>query len=384
MSIRFSPATPERFQEVCALDQDVIRDMHSRGLKQWKWDVYPTRAQLEEDVTHGRLYRVEDEGRLIAAFALGDAMEPEYARITWEYGVRPATLHRFAMVSESLDLASQVLAFVKEEALRLGYDSLRLDTCVEDRPMLEVFSSAMTREAGRTFFENPGVTSVCFEAPLSGACPMLPLRMYPAYRHGDMTPWGGDALRAVYGRDIPDERTGEALEISAIPHLESRTVTGETLPQLLERDGARLSGDYAGQEFPLLLKLLAARDSLSVQVHPDDAYARQHEGGKLGKTEAWVILDCKPGAELVYGIRAGVTREDLRAACAAGGKAVEDCLRRLPVQPGDVVYIPAGMVHAIGEGILLLEIQQSSDVTYRFWDWGRLDANGNPRALHVE
>lgn len=102
---------------------------------------------------------------------------------------------------------------------------------------------------------------------------MLPLRMYPAYRHGDMTPWGGDALRTVYGRDIPDDRTGEALEISAIPQLESRTVTGETLPLLLERDGARLSGDYAGEAFPLLLKLLAARDSLSVQVHPDDAYA---------------------------------------------------------------------------------------------------------------
>ena len=147
MSIAFSPATPQRFQEICALYQDVIRDMHARGLKQWEWDVYPTRAQLEDDITHGRLYRVEDEGRLIAAFALGDAMEPEYARITWEYGVRPATLHRFAMACESLDLASRVLAFVKEEALRLGYDSLRLDTCVEDSAMLKVFSSAMTREA---------------------------------------------------------------------------------------------------------------------------------------------------------------------------------------------------------------------------------------------
>ena len=201
MSIAFSPATPQRFQEICALYQDVIRDMRARGLKQWEWDVYPTRAQLEDDIMHGRLYRVEDEGRLIAAFALGDAMEPEYARITWEYGVRPATLHRFAMACESLDLASRVLAFVKEEALRLGYDSLRLDTCVEDSAMLKVFSSAMTREAGRTFFENPGVTSVCFESPLSDACPMLPLRMYPAYRHGDMTPWGGDALRTVYGRE---------------------------------------------------------------------------------------------------------------------------------------------------------------------------------------
>ena len=381
MSIAFSPATPQRFQEICALYQDVIRDMHARGLKQWEWDVYPTRAQLEDDITHGRLYRVEDEGRLIAAFALGDAMEPEYARITWEYGVRPATLHRFAMACESLDLASRVLAFVKEEALRLGYDSLRLDTCVEDSAMLKVFSSAMTREAGRTFFENPGVTSVCFESPLSDACPMLPLRMYPAYRHGDMTPWGGDALRTVYGRDIPDDRTGEALEISAIPQLESRTVTGETLPLLLERDGARLSGDYAGEAFPLLLKLLAARDSLSVQVHPDDAYAREHEG-KLGKTEAWVILKAEEGASILYGLKEGVTLEALRAALEGGGD-VERLIRRVPVKPGDVYYMPSGMVHAIGGGILLYEIQQSSDVTYRLWDFDRVNAAGEKRPLHI-
>ena len=381
MSIAFSPATPQRFQEICALYQDVIRDMHARGLKQWEWDVYPTRAQLEDDITHGRLYRVEDEGRLIAVFALGDAMEPEYARITWEYGVRPATLHRFAMACESLDLASRVLAFVKEEALRLGYDSLRLDTCVEDSAMLKVFSSAMTREAGRTFFENPGVTSVCFESPLSDACPMLPLRMYPAYRHGDMTPWGGDALRTVYGRDIPDDRTGEALEISAIPQLESRTVTGETLPLLLERDGARLSGDYAGEAFPLLLKLLAARDSLSVQVHPDDAYAREHEG-KLGKTEAWVILKAEEGASILYGLKEGVTLEALRAALE-GGADVERLIRRVPVKPGDVYYMPSGMVHAIGGGILLYEIQQSSDVTYRLWDFDRVNAAGEKRPLHI-
>lgn len=213
---------------------------------------------------------------------------------------------------------------------------------------------------------------------------MHPIKMTPAYRYGEMTPWGGSALRDVFHKDIPDERTGESLEVSVLPGLESRAGDGRALTQILQEGGVDARGTDVGEEFPLLLKLISARERLSVQVHPDDAYARQHEGGKLGKTEAWVILDCKPGAELVYGIRAGVTREDLRAACAAGGKAVEDCLRRLPVQPGDVVYIPAGMVHAIGEDILLMEIQQSSDVTYRFWDWGRLDANGNPRALHVE
>ncbi len=213
---------------------------------------------------------------------------------------------------------------------------------------------------------------------------MHPIKMTPAFRFGAMTPWGGSALKDVFGKDIPDERTGESLEISVLPGLESRTPDGRTLSQVLLEGGEDARGSEVGEEFPLLLKLISARERLSVQVHPDDAYARANEGGKLGKTEAWVILDCKAGAQIVYGIREGVTKEQLASACAQGGKAVEDCLRYLPVQPGDVVYIPAGMVHAIGEDILILEIQQSSDVTYRFWDWGRLDKDGKARELHVQ
>lgn len=127
-------------------------------------------------------------------------------------------------------MPARVLAFVKEEALRLGYDSLRLDVCGEDEKMLALFASEMTREAGRITFEDPSAAYACFEAPLSAACPMLPIRMYPAYRYGDMTPWGGDGLRVAYRRDIPDERTGEALEISAIPQLESRTGWAKPCP----------------------------------------------------------------------------------------------------------------------------------------------------------
>lgn len=381
MSLHFSLAAPNRLQEICTLYQDVIRDMRARGLTQWEWDMYPTRGQLEADAVRGRLYCVEEDGQLIAAFALSEAAGPEYARIVWEYGVRPAALHRFAMTSESLELASRVLAFAKDEALRLGYDSLRLDTCAEDEPMLRVFSTGMTREAGRAYFESSSSANVYFEAPLSGACPMLPLRMIPAYRHGDMTPWGGDALQTVYGRAIPDGCTGEALEISAVSGLESRTPTGETLPQLLARDGARLAGDYAGAEFPLLLKLLAAKKPLSVQVHPDDAYAREHEN-KLGKTEAWVILRAEPGASILYGMKNGVTLDALRDALA-DGSGVEGLIRRVPVKPGDVYYLPSGMVHAIGSGILLYEIQQSSDVTYRLWDYNRTNAAGEKRPLHI-
>ena len=212
---------------------------------------------------------------------------------------------------------------------------------------------------------------------------MKPLKMTPAYRYGSMTPWGGSALRDVFHKEIPDDVTGESLEVSVLPGLESRAEDGRTLTEILREGGAAVRGTQVGEEFPLLLKFISARERLSVQVHPDDSYAREHEGGKLGKTEAWVILDCEPGAQLVYGIREGVTREALRAACEQGGQAVEDCLRFVDVKPGDVFYIPAGTVHAIGGGILILEIQQSSDVTYRFWDWGRVGKNGQPRSLHT-
>ena len=120
-----------------------------------------------------------------------------------------------------------------------------------------------------------------------------------------------------------------------------------------------------------------------MQVHPNDAYAHEHEHGKLGKTEAWLILQAEEGSELVYGIVPGTDVKTLRAACEAGA-AVQPLLRRVKVHPGDVCFIPAGCVHAIGAGIMLYEIQQSSDVTYRFYDWDRVDAKGNKRELHLD
>ena len=212
--------------------------------------------------------------------------------------------------------------------------------------------------------------------------PLAPILMYPSYRYGAMTPWGGDDLKTLYHKDIPDERTGECLEMSAIPGLESKDEEGRTLPELIRAYGERLTGPGFATPFPLLLKLLDARDTLSVQVHPDDAYAARVEN-KLGKTEAWHILAAAPGAELVYGVKAGVTKEELLAASRAG-KAVEGLLRRVQVKAGETYYIPAGMVHAIGAGIVLYEIQQSSDVTYRFYDWERTDQDGKKRELHID
>ena len=370
MSIQFSKVNASQFKDICKLYQDVIADMQKCGMKQWTWEVYPTAAQLEKDIADGSLYLVDEDGAPCGAFVLSGELSHEYSSMEWHYGVKPATLHRFAMLPGvfGTEMAARVLSFVKEEALRLGFDSLRVDVSCEDSKMLRCFAAEMTREVGRIHFENFDMDYVCFESPLSAACPMLPIRMYPAYRHGDMTP-------------IPDDRTGEALEVSAIPKLESRTAQGETLTQLIEREGARLVGKCAGQEFPLLLKLLAARDSLSVQVHPDDPYAREHEG-KFGKTEAWVILKAEENASILYGMKDGVTLEQLEKALV-GGEDVEPMIERVYVKPGDIYFMPAGMVHAIGGGILLYEIQQSSDVTYRLWDFNRTNAAGEKRPLHI-
>lgn len=211
---------------------------------------------------------------------------------------------------------------------------------------------------------------------------LYPIPLFPAFRSGKLTPWGGDSLRRVYGKRSLDAHTGESLEMSVIPGLESTDADGVSLTDLINRDRNGMVGAEVSDPFPLLLKLIDAREQLSVQVHPDDAYAGTHEGGKLGKTEAWVILSAEPGAQLVYGIREGTTPEALKQACGQG-KEIEKLLRYVPVHPGDVFFIPSGMVHAIGGGIMLYEIQQSSDITYRFYDWDRTDAQGNRRELHI-
>lgn len=205
---------------------------------------------------------------------------------------------------------------------------------------------------------------------------VYPLKMKPFFRHGSETPWGGDKLRELFGKDAPDAMTGESLEISALPGRESVVVNGElaglTLSQAAEKLGDKLLGGYS--DFPLLLKLLDAKERLSVQVHPDDEYSARVEG-KRGKTEAWYILNAEPGARLVFGVKAHSSNE-LRAAVESG--RIEDMLNWIDVKPGDCLYIQSGTVHAIGGGIVLYEIQQSSDVTYRMWDWGR------PREIHTQ
>ena len=205
---------------------------------------------------------------------------------------------------------------------------------------------------------------------------VYPLKMKPYFRHGSETPWGGGKLRELFNKDIPDDMTCESLEISALPGRESVIVNGElsgkTLTEAADVMGAELLGEF--KEFPLLLKLLDAKERLSVQVHPDDEYAARVEG-KRGKTEAWYILNADPGAKLVFGVKAK-SSEELRQIVASGH--IEDTLNWIDVRPGDCLYIQSGTVHAIGGGIVLYEIQKSSDVTYRMWDWGR------PREIHTQ
>ena len=211
---------------------------------------------------------------------------------------------------------------------------------------------------------------------------IYPLVMEPSFRSGPETPWGGTALKEKFGKNTPEEATGESLEISALPGHESRAANGEllgcTLQEIFLLWGSRMTGTE-GKTFPLLLKLLDARQALSVQVHPDDAYALAHEG-KRGKTEAWYILGAEPGAKLVFGT--DTRGEPLRSVVEDG--RLESCLRWVDARPGDVFYIPSGTIHALGPGIQCYEIQESSDVTYRFWDWGRTGKDGRPRELHTE
>ncbi len=160
---------------------------------------------------------------------------------------------------------------------------------------------------------------------------------------------------------------------------------GNPLDELIEVYMGELVGDAVferfGEEFPLLIKTIDARQRLSVQVHPGDELAAARHGAR-GKTEMWYILACDPGACLYIGFRDGVTRAIYEAAVADG--TVGELLNAVPVSPGDAYYIPAGTVHAIGDGITLAEIQQTSDITYRIFDWNRVDASGQPRELHTE
>jgi len=211
---------------------------------------------------------------------------------------------------------------------------------------------------------------------------LYPLKFKPLYK--DYI-WGGRNLE-ILGKTLPDNGiVAESWEVSCHKNGSSIIANGEfeglSLPDLVERLGRELMGSSLPHEdidkFPLLIKFIDAENNLSVQVHPDDAYAKSRENGEYGKNEMWYIISAKPGAKIVYDIVPGITREMFAAAVFEN--RVESCLKSVEVFPGDAINIPAGLVHAIGKGILLAEVQQNSDTTYRVYDYGRVG-----RQLHIE
>ena len=201
--------------------------------------------------------------------------------------------------------------------------------------------------------------------------------------------WGGHKLEAFKHLPLCDEPIGESWELSAVPMNESVVTDGEdkglTLTQLVQRYGAALVGEEVyrryGDRFPLLIKFIDARRDLSIQVHPDDELAmRRH--GSLGKTEMWYIIQADEDAKILTGFKRPMSPEEYEQRVA--DNTIVDVIHATASKPGDVFFIPAGQIHAICAGNLLAEIQETSDITYRVYDYDRRDANGNPRELHTE
>jgi mannose-6-phosphate isomerase len=219
--------------------------------------------------------------------------------------------------------------------------------------------------------------------------PDHPLRFSPLFRSYI---WGGNRLATQLGKTPPNEGIwAESWEVIDHPDAESVVangpLAGQTIRSLMSSFPAEMMGSSpdsrdSAERFPILLKYLDCQRDLSVQVHPNDEYGAKMPKPDRGKTEAWYVIDAEPGAILYAGLKAGVTREDLIRSLAAGTTA--DLLHVLKPRAGDCVFIPAGTVHALGAGLLVAEIQQASDCTFRLFDWNRVDRDGKPRELHIE
>ena len=212
--------------------------------------------------------------------------------------------------------------------------------------------------------------------------PRYPLLFEPVYK--DYL-WGGNRISQIYGRSGTPPVCAESWEISTHPDGESivknGAFAGARLSELVKAHGVALQGTRAGSgAFPLLIKIIDAAKILSVQVHPDDEAAAKFGGEP--KTEMWYVLNAQPGAELIMGLRPGTTPAECRRALQAGD--LNELLVKFPAEPNDAFYIPGGCVHALGAGCLILEVQQTSNTTYRLYDWDRMDAAGNPRKLHID
>lgn len=210
---------------------------------------------------------------------------------------------------------------------------------------------------------------------------LKPIKLAPVFKE---IIWGGNRLKEEYNKKSDLSNIAESWELTARPDGMNTIVGGEydgmTLEEYIKENGESVVSNIPQPFFPLLIKFIDAQDNLSVQVHPDDEYGLAN-ANSLGKTEMWYIIDAKPGAQLVYGLKPNVTNDDFKKAIEDG--KVEEMLNYVDVKKGDVFFIPSGLVHAIGSGILLAEIQQNSNITYRVYDYNRVGKDGKPRELHV-
>lgn len=199
--------------------------------------------------------------------------------------------------------------------------------------------------------------------------------------------WGGHRLIDDYHKQYEGTVLAESWELSCHldgpSYIENGNYAGRTLKDFLEAEGKEILGINCRrfEEFPILIKFIDARDNLSIQVHPDNSYALKHEG-QYGKTEMWYVMDCEPGSFLYYGFRCEITKEEFSKRIA--DDTLLEVLHKVEVQKGDVLFIEAGTLHAIGKGILIAEIQQNSNLTYRVYDYGRIGSDGRKRDLHIE
>jgi mannose-6-phosphate isomerase len=213
---------------------------------------------------------------------------------------------------------------------------------------------------------------------------LYPLFFKPVYKS---IIWGGRNLETVFNRSLPLGNIAESWDVCCHKNGMSIVVNGEqrgkSLEELITTYGTSLIGEKSNNmdRFPLLIKLIDANDKLSIQVHPGNEYALKAHGD-LGKTEMWYVIKAKPNAKLVYGTLPGTTREEMRDALING--TIEEKLNYVKVKADDIIFIPSGTIHAIMDGLLIAEIQQNSDTTYRVYDWNRCDASGGSRELHIE
>ncbi|MGM0650356.1 MAG: type I phosphomannose isomerase catalytic subunit [Bacteroidota bacterium] len=215
---------------------------------------------------------------------------------------------------------------------------------------------------------------------------LYPMKFHPIFK---TKIWGGNKLKTILNKHDAPEMAGESWEISGLQHdiniLKNGFLKGNSLHDLVEIYMGDLVGpkvyEKFGNEFPLLIKFIDANDKLSVQVHPDDETAKKRHNA-YGKTEMWYILQAEPGAQLISGFNKSITKEEFTA--RMNDSNIQNVLNFVDVKSGDVYFIPAGRIHATGAGILFAEIQQTSDITYRIYDWDRIDSNGKPRELHAD